>query len=189
MKSDARSHPPRIESRLGLVALQAAPLLRPPPTRTPDQWADQTRVLPRGSAEPGPWRSSRTPFMVPIMRACNNPRYRRVAAVLPAQMGKTEAVLNVMGHRLDDDPCPILYIGPTQKLVESVSSDRVIKMFRSAPRLWERLAKGKRNKITEKFVSGVRLGFGWSGSGTELSSHPAGLVFVDERDRMDQVKG
>ena len=127
--------------------------------------------------------------MVPIMRACNNPRYRRVAAVLPAQMGKTEAVLNVMGHRLDDDPCPILYIGPTQKLVESVSSDRVIKMFRSAPRLWERLAKGKRNKITEKFVSGVRLGFGWSGSGTELSSHPAGLVFVDERDRMDQVKG
>jgi len=123
------------------------------------------------------------------MRACASPLYKRVVAVLGAQMGKTESVFNVMGHRLDDDPTPMLYIGPTQKLVESVSNDRFLKMLQSAARLWERLAKGKRNKITEKFIAGVRLGFGWAGSATELSSHPAGLVIVDERDRMEAVKG
>lgn len=127
--------------------------------------------------------------MTPIVQACADSRFKRVVAVLAAQMGKSEALFNVIGHRLDDDPVPIIYIGPTQKLVESVSNDRMMKMFRTVPRLWDRLEKGKRNKITEKFISGVRLGFGWAGSATELSSHPAGIVFVDERDRMESVRG
>lgn len=100
-------------------------------------------------------------------------------------MSKTDGViLNSIGWQLDDDPLPILYIGPTQKNTESISTDRVSKMLRSVPSLWEGLAKGKRNKITEKFINGVRLGFGWAGSATELSSHPAAKVYIDERDRM-----
>lgn len=102
-----------------------------------------------------------------------------------SQMGKTEGVFNVIGARLDDDPTPTLYIGPTQKLVQSMSSDRIMKMFRSVPSLWDKLEKGKRNKIDEKWIAGVRFGFGWAGSATELAGHPAGIVLVDERDRMD----
>lgn len=159
--------------------------ISPPPDRTADEWADQNRILPAGSAEPGPWRTSRTPYMIPIMRACSNPRYRRIVVVTGAQSGKTDALINVMGHRLDDDPVPMLFVSPTQKLVESVSNSRVMAMFRTVPSLWEKLSKGKMNKMTEKFISGVRLGFGWAGSATELSSHPCGLVLMDERDRMD----
>lgn len=160
----------------------------PPPNRTPDQWADQCRKLPKGSSEPGQWRSARTPYMVPIMRACVDPRYHRVIAVIGSQMGKTEAFLNVIGCRFDDDPTPVIYLGPTKKLVESISANRVIPMFQSVPSLWEKLAKGKKNKITEKYISGLRLGFGWAGSGTEMSSHAAGLVLLDERDRMESLK-
>ena len=127
--------------------------------------------------------------MVPIMRAFADPKYRRIVAVMGAQMGKTEAFWNVIGWRLDDDPTPILYVGPTQKLTESMSSDRVMKMLRSVPTLWEKLEKGKKNKIAEKFVGGVRLGFAWAGSPTELAGHPAGLVLLDERDRMDNSVG
>lgn len=105
--------------------------------------------------------------------------------VTASQSGKTDALINVLGHRLDDDPVPILYIAPTQKLVESVSNSRVMAMFRTTPSLFSKLSQGKANKMTEKFISGVRLGFGWSGSATELSSHPCGLVLMDERDRMD----
>ncbi|MBF0444627.1 MAG: phage terminase large subunit family protein [Magnetococcales bacterium] len=161
-----------------------AELLRPPPPRTADQWADQCRILPQGSAEPGPWRSARTPYMIQIMRACSDPHYKRIIAVMGSQMGKSEGLFNVIGHRLDDDPAPVLFIAPNQKLAESVSNDRVMKMFKSVPSLWSKLAKGKQNKMTEKFIAGVRLGFGWAGSATELSSHPAGIVLVDERDRM-----
>lgn len=164
-------------------------ILLPPPSRTTDEWADQNRELPPGNAEPGRWRSSRTPYMIAIVRAFGMRGVKMVIAVLAGQMGKTENLLNVIGHRLDDDPKPILYIAPTQKLSESISSDRAMKMFRSARALWEKVAKGKQNKITEKWVSGVRLGFGWAGSATEISSHPAALVIVDERDRMEDVKG
>jgi phage terminase large subunit GpA-like protein len=122
-------------------------------------------------------------------RACTNPKFKRVIVVCGSQMAKTESMFNVIGHRLMDDPAPILYIGPTQKLVESYSDGRVMPMLRSTPVLWDRLAKGKKNKITEKFISGVRLGFGWAGSATELAGHPAAIVLVDERDRMDAVKG
>lgn len=173
------------DDKMREILLNAAHAIRPPPDRTPDQWADQCRILPPGTAEPGPWRSSRTPYMIDIMRACANPKYKFIILVCGAQMGKTEGLFNVMGARLDDDPIPMIYVGPTQKQVESISADRVTKMLKSVPSLWRKLAKGQKNKISEKFVGGVRLGFGWAGSATELSSHPAGLMLIDERDRMD----
>ena len=108
-----------------------------------------------------------------------------VVIVCGAQMGKTEAMMCVAGHRLDDGPyVPVLWIAPTQKSVKSLADDRFMKMLRSTPDLWAKLEKGRRNRVVEKFVGGIRIGFGWAGSATELASHPAGLVLVDERDRM-----
>lgn len=103
-----------------------------------------------------------------------------------SQMGKTEMIFNLIGKRFDDGPyTPALYIGPTQKQVKSISKDRIAKMIRSTPPLWDKLEKGQRDGITEKWIAGVRLGFGWAGSATELASHPAGMVMIDEYDRMD----
>lgn len=113
-----------------------------------------------------------------------------MTVVCGAQMGKTESMFNILGHRLDDGPyVPALYIGPTEKAVKSISKDRVDKMFSSTVSLTEKLEKGQRNGVFEKFVGGVRLGFAWAGSATELASHPAGLVLLDEVDRMDADVG
>lgn len=128
--------------------------------------------------------------MVAIYDAFTSSKYRQVIGVMGAQMGKTEALFNIIGHRFDDGPqMPALYIGPTEKQVRSVSNDRVKKMLISTPSLWAKTAKGHRDKVTEKWIAGTRLGFGWAGSATELASHPAGLVLVDERDRMDSDAG
>lgn len=168
----------------------AARIWEPPPQRTADQWADDCRVLPPGSPEPGPWRTDRVPYTREIYRAFSDPRFETVIVVMGAQMSKTELVLNVIGHRFTDGPyTPTLYIGPTEKQVRSMSKDRVMKMIRATPELWDRLAKGQHNKIAEKWIAGIRLGFAWAGSATELASHPAGLVLVDERDRMDSDVG
>jgi len=100
-------------------------------------------------------------------------------------MAKTESMFNIIGHRMDDGPyVPALYVGPTEKQVKSISKDRVDKMLRSTASLWEKTEKGQRYGTFEKWIAGVRLGFAWSGSATELASHPAGLALVDERDRM-----
>ena len=128
--------------------------------------------------------------MIPIAEAFDDLRYSTIVGVMGSQMAKTELIFNVLGKRFDDGPyCPALYIGPTQKQVKSVSKDRISKMIRLTKDLYDKLEKGQNDQVTEKYIGGVRLGFGWAGSATELASHPAGLVMVDEYDRMSQDVG
>jgi phage terminase large subunit GpA-like protein len=103
-------------------------------------------------------------------------------------MSKTEGVLlNQIGRIMDDDPRPMMYVGPTEKNVLSISNSRVTPMIKGVPTLKEALAGGHKDKTTEKFINGVRLGFAWAGSPTELASHPNAWVLIDERDRMGPV--
>jgi hypothetical protein len=91
---------------------QVSGVLKPPPTKTPDLWSDSGRVLPRGSAEVGRWRSNQMPYMIPIVRACTDPKYRRIIEVSASQMGKPTVYWP--GPRLEGDPVLILYVGPTR---------------------------------------------------------------------------
>ena len=66
--------------------------LKPEPRLTVSQWADAHRVLSsKGSAEPGRWRNSRTPFLAEIMD-CLSPSHpaQRVVFMKGAQVGATE---------------------------------------------------------------------------------------------------
>src|SRR5690606_19122428 len=172
------------DSRILSVIQRGADVLKPPPIRTPDQWADEKRILPPGSAEPGPFRSSRTPYMIPIVRACVDPMYRRVIVVTGSQMGKTDNLLNVMGQKLDDDPAPMLYVGPTKSNVEKVIEPRIMKMINFCPDLKRKLSKGRKGSKTHKTIAGVSVRLAWAGSATELASQDACIVEVDELDRM-----
>ncbi len=120
----------------------------------------------------------------------SDPQYSDIYVVCGAQMAKTESMFNIIGHRMDDGPyVPTLYIGPTEKQVRSISRDRVDKMLRSTSSLWNKTEHGQRYGINEKWIGGVRLGFAWAGSATELASHPAGIALLDERDRMSNDIG
>jgi hypothetical protein len=70
----------------------------PEPPLTVSQWADEHRMLPDLSAEPGRWRTSRTPYLRDIMDclSANDPT-ERVVFVKGAQLGGTEAGLNFLG--------------------------------------------------------------------------------------------
>lgn len=174
---------------LGLVR-DAAEIVAPPPVRSADQWADARRMLPIGNAEPGPWRSSRVPWTRAICEAFSDIETRRVYVVMGSQMAKTETILNLIGHRFDDGPrVPTLYVGPTENQVRGLMRERVDPMLRSVPSIVAKLAQGHDDKVTEKYIAGVRLGAAWAGSPTELASRPAGLVLVDERDRMESSTG
>lgn len=166
-----------------------ADILRAPTARTPSQWADASRILPPGSAEPGPWRSDRTPYTIPIGAAAVNARYRRVVVTMATQMGKTGGLLNIIGHKLDDDPAPILYIGPTKSSVDAVVEPQVQQMLRSAESLWSKTLKGRQAQKLVKRVAGVTLRLAWAGSATELSGQPAHTALVDEVDRMQPIPG
>ena len=67
--------------------------LRPDPLLTVSEWANQHRRLSgRAASEPGPWRTSRTPYLREIMD-CLSPSspVERVVFMKGAQTGGTEA--------------------------------------------------------------------------------------------------
>lgn len=106
-----------------------------------------------------------------------------------SQMGKTAGLLNVIGQKLDDDPAPILYIGPTKSNIDGVIEPQIQQMLRSAPSLWEKTVKGRKAQKLVKRVAGVTLRLAWAGSPTELASQPAHTVLADEVDRMAPIPG
>lgn len=61
---------------------------RPPENLTVDEWADKYRILPASSAEAGPWRTSRTPYLREPMRAFTDPNVQRIVMVASSQVGK-----------------------------------------------------------------------------------------------------
>lgn len=166
-------------------------LIRPAPKRTASEWADDNRVLPPGSAEPGKWRTSRVPWVGQIHIRIRHHNARMSTVVMGSQMSKTDGVcLNYVGWRLDDDPVPILYIGPTKSNVDSVIEPRVSLMFSQSESLKRRLSKDKkRSKKLVKRIGHVTLRLAWAGSATELASQPACIVVIDEIDRMPPIPG
>jgi len=109
---------------------------------------------------------------------------------MAGQMGKTTAIFSVFGQRLDDDPAPLLYVGPTKSNILSVIEPKIDEMLRSTPSLWTKTAKGKKYTKFRKIVAGVSLRMAWAGSPTELAADPAAFVAVDEVDKIERdIKG
>lgn len=177
-------------NKINYLSQVIADSLKPALLRAAHAWADEKRILPAGSAEPGRWNSRRAPWVLAITEAMRDPRYAEVIAALGAQMSKTDGVLmNIIGWLMDEHPSPTMYIGPTRKNIESISKDRLFKMIRSVVSLLEALAKGRNETVHEKFINGQRLGLAWAGSPTELASHPVQNVLLDEVDRMPKDVG
>jgi len=73
--------------------------MRPDPDLTVSEWADQHRKLSsRATAEPGQYRTARTPYLREIMDALSprHPAYR-ISFMKAAQVGATEAGNNWIG--------------------------------------------------------------------------------------------
>jgi len=171
------------------LLLRISETLKPPPERTPDQWADQLRTLPQTKSEPGRWISASRPQTIAPQRAAVDPRFRTVVFITSTQVGKTAAALNVIGQKIDDDPGPILYLGPTRNNVNSVIEPELTAMLRSVEHLWRATYKGKDANKLAKQVKGVPVRLGWTGSATEVASMSAALVILDEADRMTDIVG
>jgi len=70
------------------------------------------------------------------MDACSDPATPEVVVMAGAQLGKTEAILNILGFHIAHDPCPILVMQPTLEMAQAFSKDRVAAgLVRSTPAL------------------------------------------------------
>ena len=110
-------------------------MLRPPPQLTVSEWAERHRMLgSRASAEPGPWRTSRTPYLKDVMDALSavHPA-RRVVFMKGAQVGATESGNNWLGYIMHHVPAPALAVQPTVELAKRFSRQRIDPLLEETP--------------------------------------------------------
>ena len=94
--------------------VRAVKNFKPPERLTVSQWAEKNRRLsPESSAEAGPWRNERTPYLVDIMDAFTDPKVNKLTVVAASQVGKSEVELNIIGYIIDQDPGSTIYVQPT----------------------------------------------------------------------------
>lgn len=88
--------------------------LAPDPQLSIAEWADRHRMLPPTAAEPGRWRTSRTPYLSEIMDALSpGSGVERVVVMAAAQVGKTEVGFNLIGSMIHLTPGLGLFVQPT----------------------------------------------------------------------------
>ena len=100
---------------------------RPDPLLSVSEWADRYRILSqRASAEPGPWRTTRTPYLREIMN-CLSPSsaVERIVFMKGAQIGATECGNNWIGYVIHQAPGPIMSVQPTVEMAKRNSKQRV----------------------------------------------------------------
>ncbi len=181
-------------SALNELARYTLTMFRPPKAQTVSEWADENRVLvSESSAEPGAWRTDRAPYQREIMDAFTQPGVWQIVIMASAQVGKSEIELNMMGCAIDNDPGPMLYIQPTDKVAEDYSKRRIAPMIAACPTLRDKVFKAKgrdaANTITMKTFPGGSLAIIGANSPADLSSKPVRYIFMDETDRFPASAG
>ena len=89
--------------------------------------ADQHRRLSgKAASEPGPWRTSQTPYLREIMD-CLSPAssIERVVVMKGAQIGISECCNNWIGSAIHHAPGPMLAVPPTVEMAKHNSKQRI----------------------------------------------------------------
>ncbi len=174
--------------RLNEAIAKAIAGMKPPENLTVTEWADKKRRLsPESSAEPGPWRTYRTPYLQGPMDAFTDPKVRRIVMASASQVGKSELENNIIGFIIDEDPGSILFIHPTTIDAKDYSKLRIAPMVRDCKSLKSKVADPKSresgNTILQKSFPGGILTMCGSTEAHSLASKPIRYIIGDERDR------
>ncbi len=162
--------------------------LRPEPRLTVSEWADANRYLDsKASAEPGLYKTSRTPYVREIADHLSVTSIVKYIVVMKgAQVGLTELGNNWMGYIIACAPGPILSVQPTVSMMERNSKMRIAPMIEASPVLRSKIksprSRDSGNTIAQKeFPGGVLIQTG-AESAVGLRSMPARYVMADECD-------
>lgn len=156
--------------------------LRPPEQITVSQWADQYRILTsETSPEPGPYRTSRTPYCKIPMDCFGDPDVEHVVLCWASQTGKTDLLLNLLAYAIDQDPGPALLTMPTEDLGRFISRNRIGPMVEACTRLREKKPDDpdEYQRLEMRF-KGMILSIIGANSPASLSHRPVRFLFRDE---------
>ena len=148
----------------------------PEPTLLVSDWADNYRVLPDHSAEPGLWRTSRIPYAREIMDCLSvSDPTETVVLQKGGQLGGSEIGLNFLGFCIHHAPGMMLLVMPTLDAIKRNTTARIDPIIAACPALAELVVEPRarepgNSQLSKKFPGGqlVMVGCG-SGVGLRAS--------------------
>lgn len=152
------------------------------------EWADANRVLTtRSAAEPGPYRTARTPYLRDIMDDLSvGSATLRVIFKKCAQIGASEVGNCWIGYLVDQAPGPILMVQPTVELAKRYSKQRIDALFTESDLMRAKVrpsrSRDSGNTILLKEFDGGLLIITGANSAVGLRSMPVRYLFLDEID-------
>lgn len=153
---------------------------------TVSQWADSYRILTTtGSAEPGQWRTSRTPYLREIMDALTTGSpYNTVVLMKASQVGASEMAVNFLGYIADISPGPCLYLMPTLDAAKEFSKIRIDPLIAESERFKDKIKEARARDSGNTTLLKEFLGGYWALTGANssvgLRSKPIRFLVMDE---------
>lgn len=161
---------------------------KPPERYSVSEWADNFRVLTSVSAEPGRWRTNRTPYLKEPMDRFTDPLIEKIVLCFGAQLGKTETELNMIGYALDQTSSPTMMVYPTDTIAKFASDKRVQPMIKSIKSISDKFDEN--SKLLElDFNNGNYMVLVGANSPSSLSSRSIKYLFFDEIDKYPAFAG
>lgn len=173
---------PRNKFNVKQYQFEALQMLCPPEQLTVSEWAEKYRVLDsKSSAMPGAWSNSVTPYLAGIMDEFNNYETEQIIFCKPTQVGGTEALQNMIGYIVMQDPSPTMIVYPTDILARSVSENRLQPMLKATPEISKKFDEN--SSLLELQFEGMYLSLVGSNSPSGLASKPIRFLMMDEVDK------
>lgn len=150
-------------------------------------WLETFVQLPVGlSAESGPLRL--WPFQRDMADAMTDPAIERVTLLKPTRVGFTSLLTGVLAYYIDNEPCPILVIQPTDSDARDYMVSDVEPVFDASPKLKGVLplpnrAPGDRSRLTHRIMkNGASLKIVSAKAPRNFRRHTARVLLCDEID-------
>ena len=161
---------------------EALQFLRPPEQLTVSEWAEKYRMLDYKSyAMPGPWSNDITPYLTGVMDEFNNYETEKIIFVKPTQIGGTEALQNMIGYIVMQDPSPTMIVYPTDTLAKSVSENRLQPKLKATPEIAKKFDEN--SSLLELQFDSMYISLTGSNSPSGLASKPIRFLMMDEVDK------
>jgi phage terminase large subunit GpA-like protein len=115
-------------------------LLRPPPKLRLSEWVEEHVRLPSSlSATPGAMRL--WPQQREILDVIGDDRTERISILKSARVGATQAMVAALGAFVQNDPCPVIALVPSEEDARTLMVSNIEPVFAASPALREALTR------------------------------------------------
>ncbi len=151
------------------------------------QWARECVYISaaQGSARPGYYDVSVTPYMAEPLRAMVDDETRRVVLVTGAQVGKTEAEKVATVYTLRHKPGPLMLVLPAQDDAEDFAATRLKPTLEDSPACADLIPSDRKRNFGKRLlrIPGSLVYLRGAGTPGKLASVPVRTMILDETDK------